>query len=102
MEGLGRGEGEETRWRRLADIEWERQLGQHRNITLFPGWAARRYRTSMPGDEGVPKLLINSPVNSFWPPASPLPFEVEVFTSGYAITRIVTLQAGLNEPSFVS
>jgi len=56
----------------------------------------------MPGDEGVPKLLINSPVNSFWPPASPLPFEVEVFTSGYAITRIVTLQAGLNEPSFLS
>ncbi|KAF6759332.1 hypothetical protein DFP72DRAFT_132948 [Ephemerocybe angulata] len=39
-------------------------------ITLFPGWATRRYRKQNPGDEG-----------------SPRPFEVEVFTSGYAITH---------------
>ncbi|KAF5332147.1 hypothetical protein D9611_008198 [Ephemerocybe angulata] len=39
-------------------------------ITLFPGWATRRYRKQHAGDEG-----------------SPRPFEVEVFTSGYAITH---------------
>lgn len=54
-------------------------------VTLFPGWAARRYRNAIPGDEGGrSKYAVHPPCSC--KSGSPRPFEVEVFTSGYAIS----------------
>lgn len=54
-------------------------------VTLFPGWAARRYRNAIPGDEGG-RYLCAPHQSCSCGPGSPRPFEVEVFTSGYAIS----------------
>lgn len=55
-------------------------------LTLFPGWAARRYAASddFPGRGG-----------------EPVPFEVEAFVSGYAITHRSKGQASRSQRAFI-
>jgi len=43
-------------------------------LTLFPGWAARRY-------------AVNEGLSPTYSTSSPAPFEVDVFVSGYAVSR---------------
>lgn len=55
-------------------------------LTLFPGWAARRYATNEGFSGGG---------------GEPLQFEVEAFVSGYAFTRRSTGQATRSQRAFI-
>lgn len=56
-------------------------------LTLFPGWAVRRYR-----GEGRPRLGLDN---------EQVPFEVEVFVSGYAISCRPMEQASRSQRAFI-
>ncbi len=62
-----------------------REIPNKEILTLFPGWAARRYQQET-------KLVVLE---------GPSPFEVEVFVSGYAISSRSKDQASRSQRAFI-